>query len=574
MVEQETPKKQSGNHVQDEAGKSCLYVKTEDSSLPQSAVESLLSIGLSIIECADSSTAKKLCEKKAYGLIILEQCEDKDFFKHIKATGSLNEQTPIVLLFSDSLSDTVKELVKDQFIDDVILKCSTFDTDLTKAIMRLISEPLHFAVTPKAKKKDDAMKTEGSSQKRQKLDKTPLSACKRSLEMPENDNKAAEKAPTQQDWQSTAAPIQPMMMPFPSECASTYTNIDVCPSSAVYSLAPQQYVPGQVTFANGQPWISGQQQYQYFTDFLPEYNPPPPQSNSMGMLTAAMEMSLAVEKIPNSNATCSLEGSPSSQGVSGIIPLHDGRGCAGLGEVSELPAVSQTSDSNNETTEGDKTNSHPNNQETMLPNFETLKPLQSNLQVTETSSQGFQAEGMIPKMIMNGARQLLDTALQGSDYSQRLIPLDPQVTAVIASSLTPFVFGRDLGEKEKTTTPRSTKRKRDSINSAVNHSTSKTPSTPAERKEAHLEKERKRRERIARSWFLLRSMIPSCSDTADKATVFEMTVAYIHHCWKHHSDLIKKINKDFQQLCNVTTPPEDMDTIEEMVKAVLRREKA
>lgn len=43
------------------------------------------------------------------------------------------------------MQDDVKNLVKDQFIDDVLFECSTFEQDLIKAVKRLISEPLQFA---------------------------------------------------------------------------------------------------------------------------------------------------------------------------------------------------------------------------------------------------------------------------------------------------------------------------------------------------------------------------------------------------------------------------------------------
>lgn len=51
------------------------------------------------------------------------------------------------------------------------------------------------------------------------------------------------------------------------------------------------------------------------------------------------------------------------------------------------------------------------------------------------------------------------------------------------------------------------------------------------------------RERITKSWHWLRQLVPNCDPYADKATVFEMSVAYLHHCWKHHGPLVQQINK-------------------------------
>ena len=51
------------------------------------------------------------------------------------------------------------------------------------------------------------------------------------------------------------------------------------------------------------------------------------------------------------------------------------------------------------------------------------------------------------------------------------------------------------------------------------------------------------RERITQSWHWLRQLVPNCDAYADKATVFEMSVAYLHHCWKYHAPIIQQVNK-------------------------------
>ncbi|KAL9983166.1 hypothetical protein ACROYT_G005299 [Oculina patagonica] len=77
------------------------------------------------------------------------------------------------------------------------------------------------------------------------------------------------------------------------------------------------------------------------------------------------------------------------------------------------------------------------------------------------------------------------------------------------------------------------------------------------------------KERITKSWHWLRQLVPNCDTYADKATVFEMSVAYLHHCWKYHGPLLKQINKDFASLNQTTIPPEDM---EDNVTEVLKKE--
>ncbi|PFX28398.1 hypothetical protein AWC38_SpisGene6900 [Stylophora pistillata] len=94
--------------------------------------------------------------------------------------------------------------------------------------------------------------------------------------------------------------------------------------------------------------------------------------------------------------------------------------------------------------------------------------------------------------------------------------------------------------------------------------------TSLERKEHHLDKEKKRRERITKSWHWLRQLVPNCDPYADKATVFEMCVAYFHHCWNYHGPLLQQINKDFSSLNKVTISLEDM---EKKVMEVLTNER-
>jgi len=88
-----------------------------------------------------------------------------------------------------------------------------------------------------------------------------------------------------------------------------------------------------------------------------------------------------------------------------------------------------------------------------------------------------------------------------------------------------------------------------------------TGSTSLERKVQHLDKEKQRRERITKSWHWLRQLVPNCDAYADKATVFEMSVAYLHHCWKYHGPLVQNINKEFSSKQKTTIPPEDMEGI-------------
>lgn len=94
--------------------------------------------------------------------------------------------------------------------------------------------------------------------------------------------------------------------------------------------------------------------------------------------------------------------------------------------------------------------------------------------------------------------------------------------------------------------------------------------TSLERKEHHLDKEKKRRERITKSWHWLRQLVPNCDPYADKATVFEMCVAYFHHCWNNHGPLLQQINKDFSSLNKGTISLEDM---EKKVMEVLSNER-
>ena len=58
------------------------------------------------------------------------------------------------------------------------------------------------------------------------------------------------------------------------------------------------------------------------------------------------------------------------------------------------------------------------------------------------------------------------------------------------------------------------------------------------------------RERITKSWYLLRQLLPNCDSYADKAAVFEMSVAYLHHCWKYHGPILQQINKVISYLKN------------------------
>jgi len=80
-----------------------------------------------------------------------------------------------------------------------------------------------------------------------------------------------------------------------------------------------------------------------------------------------------------------------------------------------------------------------------------------------------------------------------------------------------------------------------------------TGSSSLERKVQHLDKEKQRRERITKSWHWLRQLVPNCDAYADKATVFEMSVAYLHHCWKYHGPLVQNINKVYPEcISNIT----------------------
>lgn len=83
--------------------------------------------------------------------------------------------------------------------------------------------------------------------------------------------------------------------------------------------------------------------------------------------------------------------------------------------------------------------------------------------------------------------------------------------------------------------------------------------TALERKEQHLDKEKKRRERITKSWHWLRQLVPNCDTYADKATVFEMSVAYLHHCWKYHGPILQRVNKEFVFLNLNNISPEDLE---------------
>ncbi|KAK3751360.1 hypothetical protein QZH41_009303, partial [Actinostola sp. cb2023] len=370
------------------------------------------------------------------------------------------------------MKDDAKCLIKEQFIDDVLFECSTMEHDLIKAVKRLISEPLQFAVTPKSKK------GEGNTPKRQRLDKTPMSA-RRCIA---NEFKSIERVEieTHQSHLHNGGYItnQPGV-------------------SAVISMFLKSYIGS-----------------------LPEYQQLQQGSvngNKMEILTAAAEMSQALASIQASNST---QESMSSENTS----------CKAVANLSQIQAAFSSANAN-----------------------QMRFALQNAEKAINSRFQEILSEDLLPKITLSGARQLLDSALMGGMQQKspprKDLKSERYSTKSAKKGSRSRVTEADSIDKEQAKSSQrgrhscTFKEEKTPTNTDDDAELHVTPLSLEERKEIHLAKERLRRERIARCWHQLRKLIPHCNPSADKASVFEMTVAYVHHCWMHHPDKIQSINK-------------------------------
>ncbi|XP_031563019.1 transcription factor-like 5 protein [Actinia tenebrosa] len=353
------------------------------------------------------------------------------------------------------------------------------------------------------------------------------------------------------------------------EDGTTFINLDSTTAAhhaAVYesSFNPEVAV---ITHNQDQRWMPSQHlQYNHYipVSCLPEYQHSPQEtSNKMELLTAAAEMTQDMTSIK--------EASPQKQALDNSTDAttdNDESANIFTRMKNFYPSTNEASDSLSSTPQAQQISSSTANQMQLA--------LENAERAINCSLPEMFADELVPKITLSSARQLLDSALLGVQPKsqekkaqlgkERDASSRKQTKKSNEGLSKTSTDGCDKGKDEEK--PRRSKRGRRSGTFNMDKQ-EWTPNTIEERKELHLSKERKRRERIARCWHQLRRLIPMCSDNADKATVFEMTVAYLHHCWKHHAQFILNINKDFERFCGENGPPEDLDEIDNLVTTLL-----
>lgn len=466
----------------DSAKGSCLHVSLSKGEDSQVIYEKLESFGFKVIKESSITTAAKLCSSTKMALIVLEDCEDKKFIEAIKSPESWNEHTPIVFISSGPLSDSVRDLMQEQYIDELVFKCLTLECDLGSAVNRLITQPGQFAVTPKSKR--------------------PGIVRKRKLETAFSPlwNKQPSASPT--SWQSVPStghlPLGPPMLHGSDYSQNTYNmNPFMMPLPPVHQQQQQQH-----------------QQLQGSVEPKINFHPP---------------------------------GEHMHYGGISYICSH----------TAQLPPYSQS-----------ESNFHPNSVSGRC-NAQTKKQHFAQQHMHNTAESGHAQSAFdqwrLPLIVKVEKQQSLN-----SDQNNKEIAEDSKKSEDSKEKIIQFErkkickpkFDRsppDKGSHLQTASPSSAK-KSNALRQERNKQKS-TGSTSLERKVQHLDKEKQRRERITKSWHWLRQLVPNCDAYADKATVFEMSVAYLHHCWKYHGPLVQNINKEFSSKQKTTIPPEDMESI-------------
>nr|XP_058955664.1 uncharacterized protein LOC131782957 isoform X1 [Pocillopora verrucosa] len=473
-----------------ESGKgACLYVSSVKSSDSTTIIiKKLESLGFTVIKESSIASASQLCASMRMALIVLEDCEENNFIETIKSPKACNEYTPIVFISSGPLSDSVRHLMQEQYIDELVFKCLTLECDLGSAVNRLITQPGQFAVTPKSKRP-------GIVRKR-KFDKAFLSS--------RNNDCEGAAAASPKEWQIPASN---------------------------WGL----HVPSVSSYLHG--YDNTQSAYNHINPLLMSLSPMHQQDyheKKSGVPIPAKQMSWG-----------------------------------GLDNTQLLPH-------------------HPYHYYRHVTNGKSnvhVKKDRGGTESTIMSSGYMQSDKKQPSVV---------TKEEGKKQAMEKTPQDISSTKQIEAKKScdgASVNSNDKNNQSGKKTPKTKADKSDNRNQEKNvNAESCSPSsvnkgditglkrkkprstglTSLERKEHHLDKEKKRRERITKSWHWLRQLVPNCDPYADKATVFEMCVAYFHHCWNNHGPLLQQINKDFSSLNKVTISLEDM---EKKVMEVLSNER-
>ncbi|XP_078354578.1 uncharacterized protein LOC144639172 isoform X2 [Oculina patagonica] len=416
--------------------------------------------------------AEKLCSSNRMALIVLEDCEEKKFIETIKSPKACNEHTPIVFISSGPLSDIVRHLMQEQYIDELVFKCLTLECDLGSAVNRLITQPGQFAVTPKSKR--------------------PGIVRKRKLDTGRN-KEPSDTVASPTDWQSAPSTEGLRLIP-PLLHGCDYSQSSYHMNQFMMPMPPFQR----------------QGCYEHKSDLPAEQMPYGGISyscNHNAQLQPCPELNFHSDS-GKSDVQAKKEDSVQQCIVSKYAQISEGDQC----RPSVIVKTDKEQSVNSDPKDKDKTEETNNSGDSKDKNIQSAE---------RTKVSKARVDKSTPKKSVNVQTASPNSAKKGHTSGQSR-----------------------------------TKRKN-------------TGSTSLERKVQHLDKEKKRRERITKSWHWLRQLVPNCDTYADKATVFEMSVAYLHHCWKYHGPLLKQINKDFASLNQTTIPPEDM---EDNVTEVLKKE--
>lgn len=466
----------------------CLYLSSaKNSDSTTIIIKKLESLGFTVNKESSITSASQLCASMRMALIVLEDCEDKNFIKTIKSPKACNEYAPIVFISSGPLSDSVRHLMQEQYIDELVFNCLTLECDLGSALNRLITQPGQFAVTPKSKRP-------GIVRKR-KFDTAFLSSSNN------YDCKGAAAA----SYKDLQSPASNMGLPSVSSYVHGYDNTQSAYNhinTLLMSASPMN------------------QQGYYEKDTLPHL--------AERMSCGGLYHTQLLPQHP-------IHHCPHVTNGNGIVHVNKDRGGPGSTVMSSEFLQRDKWQPSVPTKEEDKKQAMD----------EIPQDISSKKQTQEEKSWDGASVNSNDEINQSGKNTPKSKADKNDKTAQ-----EKKVNEDVCSQSSALNKGDTAGLKKKK--PRS------------------MGLTSLERKEHHLDKEKKRRERITKSWHWLRQLVPHCDPYADKATVFEMCVAYFHHCWNYHGPLLQQINKDFSSLNKVTISLEDM---EKKVMEVLTNER-